>query len=104
MLSELSVPRRRRLHGRATDALERHHAAAPAPQAAAIANHLLEAGPAVELQRTFRALVMAGRFALETAAFEEASRHLERAAERVEAAAPEEQAELLHLRGTAEAQ
>ena len=71
VLSELSAPRLRRLHARAADALERIYASALAPQAAAIANHLLEAGPAAEPKRTFRALVMAGRFALETSAFEE---------------------------------
>ena len=102
VLSELSAPRRRRLHARAAEALERHYAAALAPQAAAIANHLLEAGPAAEPKRTFRALVMAGRFALETSAFEEALRHLERAAELVDAATPVERAELLDLRGSAE--
>ena len=102
VLGELSAPRRRRLHARAAEALERHYAAAPGPQTAAIANHLLEAGPAAEPKRTFRALVMAGRFALETAAYEEALRHLERAAERVDAATPAERAELLDLRAGAE--
>jgi DNA-binding SARP family transcriptional activator len=102
VLSELSAPRRRRLHARTAEALERHYAAALAPQAATIANHLLEAGPLAEPKRTFRALVMAGRHALETAAYEEAQLHLERAAERVDAATPEERAELLHLRASAE--
>jgi DNA-binding SARP family transcriptional activator len=102
VLAELSAPRRHRLHARAAEALERCYAAALAAQAAAIAHHLLEAGPAAEPKRTFRALVAAGRFALETAAFEEALRHLERAAERVDAATPEERAELLDLRASAE--
>jgi tetratricopeptide (TPR) repeat protein len=102
VLSRLSAPRRRRLHARAAEALERHYASAPAPHAAAIANHLLEAGPAAEPKRTFRALVMAGRLALETAAYEEALRHLEQAAQRVDAATPVERAELLDLRASAE--
>jgi tetratricopeptide (TPR) repeat protein len=101
VLGELSPARRRRLHARAAEALEQHYADGLAPHAAAIANHLLEAGPAAEPKRTFRALVMAGRFALESAAFEEALRHLERAAERVDAATPLQRAELLDLRGTA---
>jgi DNA-binding SARP family transcriptional activator len=101
VLSELSVPRRRRVHGRAADALERHYGAALAPQAAAIANHLLEAGPAAELKRTFGYLLMAGRHALETAAFEEALRHLELAADRIDAATPAQRAELLDLRANA---
>ncbi|MCA1842244.1 MAG: AAA family ATPase, partial [Actinobacteria bacterium] len=102
VLSELSAPRRRRLHVRAAEALERHYAGALAPQAATIANHLLEAGPVAEPKRTLRALVMAGRHALETAAYEEALRHLDEAAERVEAGTPVERAELLELRGNAE--
>ena len=102
VLGELSAARRRRLHARAAEALERCYASTLAPQAAAIANHLLEAGPSAEPKRTFRALVMAGRFALETAAYEEASRHLERAAERLDAATPAERAELLDLRASAE--
>ena len=102
VLGELSAARRRRLHARAAEALERHYAAALAPQAAAIANHLLEAGSAAEPKRTFRALVMAGRFALGSAAFEEALRHLERASERADAATPMERAELLDLSGSAE--
>ncbi|MCA1845558.1 MAG: hypothetical protein LC792_20675, partial [Actinobacteria bacterium] len=102
VLSELSAPRRRRLHVRAAEALERHYAAALAPQAATIANHLLEAGTAAEPKRTFRALIMAGRHALETAAYEEALRHLDEAAERMEAGTPMERAELLELRGNAE--
>jgi DNA-binding SARP family transcriptional activator len=102
VLSELSVPRRRRLHVRAAEALERHYAAALAPQAATIANHLLQAGPVAEPKRTFRALVMAGRHALETAAYEEALRHLDEAAERVEAGTPMDRADLLELRGNAE--
>jgi tetratricopeptide (TPR) repeat protein len=102
VLGELSAPRRRRLHARAAEALERCYVSDLAPHAAAIANHLLEAGPAAEPKRAFRALVMAGRFALEKAAFEEALRHLEQAAERVEAATPEERADLLVLRAGTE--
>jgi len=102
VLGQLSGARRRRLHARAAEALERHYAAALAPQAATIANHLLQAGPVAEPKRTFRALVMAGRHALETAAYEEALRHLDEAAERVEAGTPVERAELLDLRADAE--
>jgi tetratricopeptide (TPR) repeat protein len=102
VLAELSGPRRRRLHARAAGALERCYASALPPQAAAIAHHLLEAGPVADPKRTFSHFVMAGRFALETAAFEEALLHLEHAAERLDAATPPERAELLELRGNAE--
>jgi DNA-binding SARP family transcriptional activator len=101
VLSELSAPRRRRLHARAAEALEHHYALALPSHAATIANHLLEAGPAAPPERAFRALLMAGRFALEAAAFEEAVRHLDRAAERVGAATARERAELLDLRANA---
>jgi tetratricopeptide (TPR) repeat protein len=102
VLAELSGPRRRRLHARAAGALERCYAAALAPRAAAIANHLLEAGPVADPKRTFSYFLMAGRFALESAAFEEALLHLERAAERLDAATPPDRAELLELRASAE--
>ena len=101
VLSELSVPRRRRLHARAAEALERVHASALEPQAATIANHLLQAGPAADPKRTFRYLRLAGGWALETAAFEEALIHLEAAADRMEAATPAERADLLARLGTA---
>ncbi len=101
VLSELLPPRRRRLHARAADALERVHAAALEPQAAAIAHHLLQAGQAADPKRTFRSLCLAGRWALETAAFEEALTHLEAAASRMDAATPNERADLLSRLGTA---
>jgi class 3 adenylate cyclase/tetratricopeptide (TPR) repeat protein len=102
VLAELSAPRRRRLHARAADALERVYASALAPQAAAIANHLVEAGAAADPKRTLQYLLMAGRWALDTAAFEEALRHLEAAVDRVDVATPVQQAELLDLRANAE--
>jgi class 3 adenylate cyclase/tetratricopeptide (TPR) repeat protein len=101
VLGEVSLPRRRRLHARAAEALERAHASALEPQAAAIVNHLLQAGRAADPKRTFRYLCLAGRWALETAAFEEALTHLEAAASRMDAATPTERAELLSRLGTA---
>ena len=102
VLGELSPPRRRRLHARAAEALERVYASSLEPQAAAIANHLLEAGPVADPKRTFGYLLMAGAHALETAAFEEALRHLEKAAARTDAATPAQRAALLDLRAAAE--
>ena len=101
VLSELSAARRRRLHARAADALERVYAGNVEPRAATIAHHLLEAGAAGDPKRTFRYLFMAGQWAQESAAFEEALIHLERAAERAELATPAERAELLSRLGTA---
>ena len=101
VLGELLPPRRRRLHARAADALERVHAGALEPQAAAIAHHLLQAGQAADPKRTFRSLCLAGQWALETAAFEEALTHLEEAASRMDAASPAERADLLSRLGNA---
>ncbi|MDQ3944070.1 MAG: AAA family ATPase [Actinomycetota bacterium] len=101
VLSELSAPRRRRLHARAAEALERVYAASLQSQAAAIAHHLVQAGSAADPKRTFRYLLMAGQRALETVAFEDALTHLERAAERSELGTPSERAELLFRLGTA---
>jgi len=102
VLSELSAPRCRRVHARAADALEQRFGVAPGPRAAAIAHHLVEADGTVEPERTFRALLAAGRFALETAAYDEALRHLDQAAERIDAATPAERAELLDLQASAQ--
>jgi predicted ATPase len=101
VLSELSGLRRRRLHAHAADALERVYAANVEPRAASIAHHLREAGAAGDPKRTLRYLLMAGGWAQETAAFEEALIHLELAAERAELATPAERAELLFRLGTA---
>ena len=61
VLGELSVPRRRRLHARAAEALERVHASTLEPRAATIAHHLLQAGQAADPKRTFGYLCLAGR-------------------------------------------
>ncbi len=101
VLAELSAPRRRRLHARAAEALEAVHASDLEPEAATIANHLVQAGPA-DPKRTFQYLVMAGKWALQAAAFEEALAHLERAAGRIDAAGPTERADLLFHLGAAQ--
>jgi len=102
VLSQLSAPRRARMHARAAEALEHFHAVDLEPQAATIAHHLIEAGSVADPKRTFRFLLMAGSWALQTAAFEEALTHLALAAERIEAATPTEHAELLHWLGVAQ--
>ena len=101
VLGDLSAPRRRRLHARAAEALERAHASALEPQAATIANHLLEAGQAADPKRTFQYLCLAGRWALETSAFEEALAPPGGGGHRMDAATPAERADLLSRLGTA---
>lgn len=77
VLAELSVRRRRLLHSRAADVLER--AGAPA---VVLAGHLLRAGALVPVERIVAALHRAARDALDAAAFAEAARLLEPALER----------------------
>ena len=78
LLAELSAPRRRRLHARAADVLERADPAA----AAALAGHLMQAGGIVAMERTVSALHRAASDALASAAFDEALRLLELAIDR----------------------
>ncbi len=95
VLGELSAPRRRRLHARAAEARERAYAADLKAQAATIANHLVEAGTAGDPKRTFRYLAMAGEWAMDVAAYEDALRHFESARSLDEFATLREQADLL---------
>ena len=95
LLAELSTTRRRRVHVRIANALERRFPGDSA-HASDIAEHLLASeltGP-----RTARHLVRAGDRAREGAAYEEALHHYERAAALLDGP---EQAELLLKLGTA---
>ena len=94
LVAGLSGTRRRRLHARVADALERLHANDVRAAAATIAHHLLEAGPAADPKRTFGYLKMAAESAMETSAFEEAVRHFESALLLPDAATARELADL----------
>ena len=83
LLGELSLPRRHRLHLRIAEAFE---AGGQETSAIEIAHHLYEAGPAAPSDRTAAALLTAAATAMEALAFEDAMRHLERAAPLVETA------------------
>ncbi len=97
LLGEISTTRRRRVHARIADVLERNFPEDSA-HASDIAEHLLASGLAGP--RTARHLVLAGDRAREGAAYEEALRHYARGAKLLDAGAPE-QADLLLKRGTA---
>lgn len=101
LVAGLPGTRRRRLHARAAEALERIHATDVRAAAATIAHHLLEAGPAADPKRTFGYLRTAAEHAMETSAYEEAVRHLESALLLPDAASDRERAELLSQLGTA---
>jgi class 3 adenylate cyclase/tetratricopeptide (TPR) repeat protein len=80
LLTRLPAPRRRRLHRRVADALEALGSDDPGAQAGTIAAHLIEAGPEGDPAALFRHLVLAGQRSVVSAAFEDAVRHLRRAA------------------------
>jgi class 3 adenylate cyclase/tetratricopeptide (TPR) repeat protein len=76
LLNQVTHTRRQRLHAGVADALERIHVSSLPEHAAAIAYHLGEAGGFAAPDRTIRFLALAGDRALDTAAFEDAVRHL----------------------------
>jgi serine/threonine protein kinase/tetratricopeptide (TPR) repeat protein len=71
LVSELSVPRRQRLHLRVADNLERLRATALDAQSAALAHHLYQAGGAADPSRTTFYLTAAAQRAYHAGAFEE---------------------------------
>jgi tetratricopeptide (TPR) repeat protein len=76
LVATIAQPRRQRLHLNAAAAIEIAHAHEGGARAAEIAHHLIQAGPLSDPQRVKRYLVLAGRNALQAAAYEEARRHL----------------------------
>ncbi len=71
LVTDLSLPRRQRLHLRIADALERLRAASLESHASVLAHHLYQAGAAADTGRTASFLLLAGRRALAAGAFEE---------------------------------
>jgi class 3 adenylate cyclase/tetratricopeptide (TPR) repeat protein len=79
LLSQLSTPRRQRLHLRCADALERVLGKDVDTHCAEVAHHLFEAGAFADPERTVTALRRAAERALEAAAYEDAMQLLDRA-------------------------
>ncbi len=77
LLGQLSLARRRRLHAMAASVLQDHDPTGRDDRADEIARHLVEAGDTSDRHQTRRYLIMAGRSALRSAAFEEALRYFE---------------------------
>jgi len=101
--SRLSLPRRQRLHLHIAEAMERIAGAGAEDQAAAIAHHLVQAGPlATDRNRTVRHLAIAARRALDAATFETALRQLETALELLGPGDEQLRADLLVALGTAQ--
>jgi tetratricopeptide (TPR) repeat protein len=74
LLAGISPPRQQRLHADVASAIERLYPAAVSERAGDIVDHLLRAGSFAERRRLVRYLTLAGKRALEAAAFEEARR------------------------------
>jgi len=95
LLAGISVPRRQHLHAGVADAIERLYPGAVNERAGEIADHLLKAGSFADRQRLVRWLTLAGKGALEAAAFEEARRSFRSALSHQGAAEAVERADLL---------
>jgi len=74
LLAGISAPRRQNLHASVADAIERLYPDELNQRAGEIADHLSKAGSFADPQRLVRYLMLAGKGALEAAAFEEARR------------------------------
>ena len=98
--TNLSLPRRQRIHLRVATAIEAASPDAAQQHAAALAHHCYQAGSLADADKTLRHLTTAGRQALAAAAFEDAVAHFTTALsfERLE---ENERADLLSERGGA---
>ena len=101
LLSGVSSPRRRRLHLRVVEAMERVYAGALEEHAAGLAHHLDQAGAAADPRKTVRYLTLAGERAMAAAAFEDALRHYESALSLQPTDDRRVRADLLYKRGLA---
>jgi tetratricopeptide (TPR) repeat protein len=95
LLVAISAPRQQRMHASVAEAIERLNPDAVKEHAEEIADHLLKAGSFADLQRVVHYLTLAGKNALEAAAFEEARANFRSALSRQSAVGLRERAELL---------
>ena len=79
LLSDISAPRRRRLHLQVAEAMERVYARALEERAADLAHHLYQAGAAADPGKTVHYLTLAGEQVLAAVAYEEGVRLYEMA-------------------------
>ena len=83
VLSDLSAPRRQRLHLNVVGAIERVHANTLEDHAGELAHHLWQAGRAADADKTVRYLALAARQALKQSAYDGALRYFQNALELV---------------------
>jgi tetratricopeptide (TPR) repeat protein len=79
VVSEISAPRRQRLHLDVADAIERIYENALEEHAHDLAHHLWQAGPVSNAEKTLKYLAMAANQALAQSAYEAALRHVQNA-------------------------
>jgi tetratricopeptide (TPR) repeat protein len=102
LLAGISGPRRQQLHAAVADAIAGLYPDAVNERAGYIADHLLRAGPFADDRKLVDALSLAGRNALEAAAFDEARADFRLALSREQALSVKEKPALLASLATAE--
>ncbi len=95
LLADIATPRQQQLHARVADAIEQLYPGAVNEHAGEIADHLIKAGSVADRQRLVRWLTLAGKRALESAAFQEAQRNFRSALSHQGAIEAHERADLL---------
>jgi tetratricopeptide (TPR) repeat protein len=102
LLAGLSAPRKQQMHVGVADAIERIYPRFVSERAGEITDHLLKAGSFADSRKLVRYLILAGKSALEGAAYEEARRSFRSALSYQGALEQRERAELLASLATAE--
>ena len=95
VLAAISAPRRQRMHASVAEAIERLNPDAVNERSGEIADHLVKAGSFADPQRLVRYLSLAGKNALQAAAFEEAGANFRSALSHQAAVGRRERADLL---------
>ncbi|MGC2755318.1 ATP-binding protein, partial [Candidatus Binatus sp.] len=95
LLAGMSAPRKQQMHAGVADAIERVYPRFVSERAGEITEHLLKAGTFADVRKLVRYLVLAGKNALEAAAFGEAERSFRSALSYQGAIDPGEKADLL---------
>ena len=95
ILAGVSAPRKQQMHAGIADSIERVYPRFVNERAGEITDHLLKAGSFADVRKLVRYLVLAGKNALEAAAFEEARRSFRSALSYQGAIDPREKADLL---------
>lgn len=95
VVAGISVPRQQQLHLSVADAIERLYSDSVKERAGEIANHLLKAKSFAESHRLVHFLTLAGKNALDVAAFDEAKRNFNSALQHPGAVGAVERADLM---------